>query len=136
MTSKQAIVAIARKILVSIYHMFKKKAAWCPTDCNKEFIPNNVSQSKEARKLKTNIHSLLAMGMNREKLLETVNASADLYEKNLKAEEVFDHFTGEVLVTDTNPAKKVETEENLNVSKGVINPSSGEIIESSRMPIS
>lgn len=136
MSSQQAIVAIARKILVSIYHMFKKKTVWCPTDCNKEFIPNNVSQTKEARKLKTNVHSLLAMGMNREKLLETVNASADLYEKNLKAEEVFDHFTGEVLVTDTNPAKKVETEENLNVSKGVINPSSGEIIESSRIPIS
>lgn len=142
MTPKQAIVAIARKILVSIYHMFKKKAIWHPTDCNKEFIPNNVSQSKEARKLRTNVQSLLAMGMDREELLETVNTSADLYEKNLKEEVVFDHFTGEVLVTDpptikkAKTTKKAKTAKSLHISEKNVKSGSSELIKYDIIPAS
>lgn len=53
---KRAIIAIARKMLVSIYHMLSDKnnlKKWCPKDMNEKHIPSDVSVTKAKTKLKT-----------------------------------------------------------------------------------
>lgn len=74
---KRAYIAIARKILVSIYHMFETGEVWNPTDLVSvetpvkdriKFTKNNFNQS---------LKQLLTLGLTSEELIDLINQNAN-----------------------------------------------------------
>lgn len=74
---KRAYIAIARKILVAIYHMFVTGEVWNPTDLASvetpiqdriKFTKNNFNQS---------FKQLLSLGLTSEELIELINQNAN-----------------------------------------------------------
>ena len=74
---KRAIIAIARKILVAIYHMFSTGEVWNPSDLasaetsDKDRIKYNTNNFKQSFK------QLLSLGLTSEKLIELINQNAN-----------------------------------------------------------
>lgn len=60
---KRAIVAIARKILVSIWHMFTQKEPWSPKDANEDHVPMSLSQRRALSRLNAAACELEALGL-------------------------------------------------------------------------
>ena len=74
---KRAYIAIARKILVSIYHMFETGEAWNPTDLASietpvedriKYTKNNFNQS---------LKQLLSLGLTSDELIDLINQNAN-----------------------------------------------------------
>ena len=74
---KRAYIAISRKILVSIYHMFQTGEVWNPTDLASietpiedriKYTKNNFNQS---------FKQLLSLGLTSEELIELINQNAN-----------------------------------------------------------
>ena len=70
---KRAIIAIARKILVSIYHMFETGEVWNPVDLASvedkiRYTKNNFNQS---------LKQLLSLGLTSEELINLINQNAN-----------------------------------------------------------
>ena len=73
---KRATIAIARKILVAIYHMFTTGEVWNPKD-----LASNETSDKDRLKytknnFKQSLKQLLSLGLTEEELLELVNQNA------------------------------------------------------------
>ena len=73
---KRAIIAIARKILVAIYHMLSTGEAWNPRD-----LASNETSDKDRIKytknnFKQSLKQLLSLGLTSDELLEMVNQNA------------------------------------------------------------
>ena len=73
---KRATIAIARKILVAIYHMFSTGEVWNPKD-----LASNETSDKDRLKytknnFKQSLKQLLSLGLTEEELLEIVNQNA------------------------------------------------------------
>ena len=73
---KRATIAIARKILVAIYHMFSTGEVWNPKD-----LASNETSDKDRLKytknnFKQSLKQLLSLGLTEEELLELVNQNA------------------------------------------------------------
>lgn len=74
---KRAIIAIARKILVAIYHMFSTGEVWNPTD-----LPSVETSDKDRIKYNTNnfkqsFKQLLSLGLTSEELINLINQNAN-----------------------------------------------------------
>lgn len=74
---KRAYIAIARKILVAIYHMFITGEAWNPTNLSSaetsiedriKYTKNNFNQS---------FRQLLSLGLTSEELIDLINQNAN-----------------------------------------------------------
>lgn len=75
---KRSYIAIARKILVAIYHMLSTGEVWNPTD-----LATNETNDKDRIKytknnFKQSLKQLLSLGLTSEELLEIVNQNAML----------------------------------------------------------
>ncbi len=75
---KRTTIAIARKILVAIYHMFETGEAWNPKD-----LASNETSDKDRLKytknnFKQSLKQLLTLGLTEEELLEIVNQNAKI----------------------------------------------------------
>ena len=75
---KRATIAIARKILVAIYHMLSTGEVWNPTD-----LASNETNDKDRIKytknnFKQSLKQLLSLGLTSEELLEMINQNAIL----------------------------------------------------------
>ena len=75
---KSATIAIARKILVAIYHMFSTGEVWNPKD-----LASNETSDKDRLKytknnFKQSLKQLLSLGLTEEELLEIVNQNAKI----------------------------------------------------------
>ncbi|MBQ6404790.1 MAG: IS110 family transposase [Bacilli bacterium] len=75
---KRSYVAIARKILVAIYHMLSTGEVWNPTD-----LASNETNDKDRIKytknnFKQSLKQLLSLGLTSEELLEMINQNAIL----------------------------------------------------------
>ena len=75
---KRAYIAIARKILVAIYHMISTGEVWNPTD-----LASNETSDKDRLKytknnFKQSLKQLLSLGLTSDELLEMVNQNAIL----------------------------------------------------------
>ena len=73
---KRAIIAIARKILVAIYHMLSTGEAWNPRD-----LASNETSDKDRIKytknnFKQSLKQLLSFGLTSDEILEVVNQNA------------------------------------------------------------
>ncbi|GJM58261.1 hypothetical protein EROP_19540 [Erysipelotrichaceae bacterium OPF54] len=65
---KGLIIAIARKILVSIWSMLKDGAEWHPKDMDDNGRPRELSLRKAKRNFKTVIRDLLDLGKTKEEI--------------------------------------------------------------------
>ena len=75
---KRAYIAIARKILVAIYHLISTGEVWNPTD-----LASNETSDKDRIKytknnFKQSLKQLLSLGLTSEELLEMVNQNAKI----------------------------------------------------------
>lgn len=75
---KRATIAIARKILVAIYHMFSTGEVWNPKD-----LASNETSDKDRLKytknnFKQSLKQLLSLGLTEEELLQIVNQNAKI----------------------------------------------------------
>ena len=75
---KRAIIAIARKILVAIYHMLSTGEAWNPRD-----LASNETSDKDRIKytknnFKQSLKQLLSLGLTSDELLEILNQNASI----------------------------------------------------------
>ena len=75
---KRSYIAIARKILVAIYHMLSTGEVWNPTD-----LASNETNDKDRIKytknnFKQSLKQLLSLGLTSEELLEMINQNAIL----------------------------------------------------------
>ena len=75
---KRATIAIARKILVAIYHMFSTGEVWNPKD-----LASNETSDKDRLKytknnFKQSLKQLLSLGLTEEELLEIVNQNSKI----------------------------------------------------------
>ena len=75
---KRATIAIARKILVAIYHMFSTGEVWNPKD-----LASNETSDKDRLKytknnFKQSLKQLLSLGLTSDKLLQMVNQNAKI----------------------------------------------------------
>ncbi len=74
---KRSIIAIARKILVAIYHMFSTGEVWNPIDLasvettDKDRIKYNTNNFKQSFK------QLLSLGLTSEELINLINQNAN-----------------------------------------------------------
>ena len=94
---KRAIVAIARKVIVSIFHMFSDMKEWHPKDCDDCFVPRGLSVQKESRKLNKTVSTLKAMGMTEHQILKTIAKGFDDSEIKDDAGNSYDSITGEYI---------------------------------------
>ncbi len=75
---KRSIIAIARKILVAIYHMFSTGEVWKPTDLasvettDKDRIKYNTNNFKQSFK------QLLSLGLTSEELINLINQNSSI----------------------------------------------------------
>lgn len=75
---KRAYIAIARKILVTVYHMFSTGEVWNPTD-----LASNETSDKDRLKytknnFKQSLKQLFSLGLTSEELINLVNQNANL----------------------------------------------------------
>ncbi|WP_289756116.1 IS110 family transposase [Faecalibaculum rodentium] len=92
---KRAIVAIARKMIISIFHMFSDMKEWHPKDCDDCFVPRSLSVQKESRKLNKTVNTLKAMGLTEHQILKTIAAGLDDPEISDDEGNRYDLITGE-----------------------------------------
>lgn len=93
---KVAIIAIARKILVAIFHMFVKKEEWHPSDCDSSYAPSGVTIKKETKKLKKCVEILKSLGLDMETVVKVVT---DLFGCTVDEEgNVYSEMTGEIVL--------------------------------------
>ena len=72
--TKRAIVAIMRKILVSIWNMFRYGSEWAPRDMDEEGRPLDASIRNGSEKLKAAITELSSLGLSEEAITAQVRA--------------------------------------------------------------
>lgn len=93
---KAAIIAIARKMLVAIFHMFVKKEEWHPSDCDSSYAPSGVTIKKETKKLKKCIEILKYLGLDMETIIKVIT---DLFLCTLDEEgNICSEMTGELVL--------------------------------------
>lgn len=65
---KRAIIAIARKLLVSVWAVLTYGKKWAPLDMNEKGCPRDMSIQKSKKKLKQTISEMLGLGMSVEEI--------------------------------------------------------------------
>ena len=75
---KRTVIAIARKILVAIYHMLSTGEVWNPTDLAsiETSTPDRIKYTKN--NLNQSIRQLLSLGLTTDELINLVNQNAKL----------------------------------------------------------
>uniref|UniRef100_UPI0026006A34 transposase n=1 Tax=uncultured Faecalibaculum sp. TaxID=1729681 RepID=UPI0026006A34 len=94
---KRAIVAIGRKMIVSIFHMFLNMKEWHPKDCDDCFVPWGLSVQKETRILNKTVNTLKAMGMTDHQILKTIAQGFEDSEISDEEGNTYDLITGEYI---------------------------------------
>ncbi len=94
---KRAIVAIGRKMIVSIFHMFLNMKEWHPKDCDDCFVPWGLSVQKETRILNKTVNTLKAMGMTDHQILKTIAQGFEDSEIRDEEGNTYDLITGEYI---------------------------------------
>ncbi|WP_305244383.1 IS110 family transposase [uncultured Faecalibaculum sp.] len=94
---KRAIVAIGRKMIVSIFHMFLNMEEWYPKDCDDFFVPRGLSVKKETRILNKTVNTLKAMGMTDHQILKTIAQGFEDSEISDEEGNTYDLITGEYI---------------------------------------
>ena len=72
---KRAIIAIARKILVSIYHMIKTGATFNPTDLNRTVRSEEEKVKETKHNIKRQAKQLFNCGISKEDILQIISES-------------------------------------------------------------
>ena len=75
---KRAIIAIARKILVAIYHMLSTGEAWNPCDLSSNETSDKDRIKYTKNNFKQSLKQLLSLGLTSDELLEIVNQNASI----------------------------------------------------------
>ena len=73
---KRALIAIARKILVAIYHMFSTGEVWNPTDLANAETPINDRIKYNKNNFNQSLKQLLSLGLTSNELIELINQNA------------------------------------------------------------
>ena len=73
---KRALIAIARKILVAIYHMFSTGEVWNPTDLANTETPINDRIKYNKNNFNQSLKQLLSLGLTSNELIELINQNA------------------------------------------------------------
>ena len=74
---KRAIIAIARKILVAIYHMLSKNTTWNPTDLASVETPIKDRVKYTKNNFNQSIKQLLSLGLTTDDLINLINQNAN-----------------------------------------------------------
>ena len=74
---KRAIIAIARKILVAIYHMFETGAVWNPVDLASVETPVEDRIKYTKNNFNQSLKQLLSLGLTSEELINLINQNAN-----------------------------------------------------------
>ena len=74
---KRAIIAIARKILVAIYHMFSTGEVLNPSDLSSAETSDKDRIKYNTNNFKQSFKQLLSLGLTSEKLIELINQNAN-----------------------------------------------------------
>ena len=74
---KRAIIAIARKILVAIYHMFETGEVWNPTDLASVETPVEDRIKYTKNNFNQSLKQLLSLGLTSEDLINLINQNAN-----------------------------------------------------------
>ena len=74
---KRAIIAIARKILVAIYHMFSTGEIWNPTDLSSVETSDKDRIKYNTNNFKQSFKQLLSLGLTSEELIDLINQNAN-----------------------------------------------------------
>ena len=74
---KRAIIAIARKILVAIYHMFETGEVWNPVDLASVETPIKDRIKYTKNNFCVSLKQLLSLGLTSEELIELINQNAN-----------------------------------------------------------
>ena len=75
---KRAIIAIARKILVAIYHMLSTGDSWNPRDLSSNETSDKDRIKYTKNNFKQSLKQLLSLGLTSDELLEIVNQNASV----------------------------------------------------------
>ena len=75
---KRAIIAIARKILVAIYHMLSTGEAWNPCDLSSNETSDKDRIKYTKNNFKQSLKQLLSLGLTSDELLEILNQNASI----------------------------------------------------------
>ena len=75
---KRAYIAIARKILVAIYHMFETGEVWNPVDLASVETPIEDRIRYTKNNFNQSFKQLLSLGLTEEELLEIVNQNSKI----------------------------------------------------------
>ena len=73
---KRALIAIARKILVAIYHMFSTGEVWNPTDLVNAETPINDRIKYNKNNFNQSLKQLLSLGLTSNELIDLINQNA------------------------------------------------------------
>lgn len=73
---KRATIAIARKILVAIYHMLSNNVVWTPTDLSAVETPANDRIKFTKNNFKQSLKQLLSLGLTSDELIDLINQNA------------------------------------------------------------
>ncbi len=74
---KRAIIAIARKILVAIYHMFETGEVWNPVDLASVETPIKDRIKYTKNNFNQSLKQLLSLGLTSEELIDLINQNAN-----------------------------------------------------------
>ena len=74
---KRAIIAIARKIIISIYHMFETGEVWNPTDLASVETPVQDRIKYTKNNFNQSLKQLLSLGLTSEELIDLINQNAN-----------------------------------------------------------
>ena len=74
---KRAIIAIARKILVAIYHMFETGEVWNPVDLASVETPVEDRIKYTKNNFNQSLKQLLSLGLTSDELINLINQNAD-----------------------------------------------------------
>ena len=74
---KRAIIAIARKILVAIYHMFETGEVWNPSDLASVETPINDRIKYTKNNFNQSLKQLLSLGLTSDELINLINQNAN-----------------------------------------------------------
>ena len=75
---KRAIIAIARKILVAIYHMFETGEVWNPVDLASVETPVEDRIKYTKNNLNQSLKQLLSLGLTSDELINLINQNANV----------------------------------------------------------
>ena len=78
MVKKRSAIAIARKILVSIYHMLSTGEVWNPKDLASIETSNNDRIKYTKNNFNSSLKQLLSLGLTSEDLINLVTQNATL----------------------------------------------------------